>query len=72
MRTRSAIGAVMALAALVSLPAASEAHCLGFKHVRSGVVDVFDGTTTFVKRVTYRTAKWGDHMFGWLRCDKHI
>jgi hypothetical protein len=72
MSKRSMVGAAIGLAAVVALPVAAEAHCLHYKHFRSEVVGVVDGTTTFVKRVTYRTRKFGDRMFGWLMCDKHL
>lgn len=72
MSKRSMVGAAIGLAAIVSLPIAAEAHCLHYKHLRTGVVGVVDGTTSFVKRVTYRTMKFGDRMFGWLICDKHV
>ena len=66
------LGAAMGVAVLVSLPAASEAHCLGYKQMRSDVASVVDGTTSFAKRVADRTARFGDQMFGWIKCDKHI
>lgn len=66
--TKRTLGAALAFAALVSLPAASEAHCLGYKHVRSGVVGVVDGTATFAKRVVDRTTRFGDRVLGWFHC----
>ncbi len=71
MSKRSILGAAIALGALTALPAASEAHCFGYKRVHSEVTSAVDGTTNFVKRVAYRTAKFGDRMFGWLNC-KHV
>jgi hypothetical protein len=68
MSKRIVLGAAMSIAALVSLPAASEAHCLGFKHMRSDISSAVDGTTAFAKRVAYRTEKFGHRMFGWLDC----
>ncbi|MBS0232363.1 MAG: hypothetical protein JSR99_02640 [Proteobacteria bacterium] len=58
----------MIISGLVFLPAASEAHCLGYKHFRSGVVGVVDGTTTFAKRVVDRTTRFGDRVLGWFHC----
>ena len=71
MSNRIVLGAAMGIAALVSLPVASEAHCFGYKHVRSEVAAAVDGTTSFAKRVAYRTEKFGHRLFGWLDC-KHI
>jgi hypothetical protein len=71
MSKRSMLGAAVALGALMALPAASEAHCFGTKHIESGVTAAVDGTTTFVKRVAYRTQKFGDRVFGWMWC-KHV
>ncbi len=65
---RTVLGAAMGIAALVTLPAVSEAHCLGFKHVRSEVSSAVDGTTSFAKRVADRTEKFGNRIFGWLKC----
>jgi hypothetical protein len=71
MSNRIAFGAAIGFAALVSLPVASQAHCLGYKHMRSEVTAAVDGTTAFAKRVAYRTEKFGHRVFGWLDC-KHI
>jgi hypothetical protein len=71
MSKRSVLGAALGLAALVSMPAASQAHCLSYKHFRSDVASAVDGTTTFVKHVADRTAKFGDRLFGWISC-KHV
>ncbi|MFT3730539.1 MAG: hypothetical protein QM780_03800 [Hyphomicrobium sp.] len=70
MSKRIALGAAMGIAALVSVPAASQAHCFGYKHVRSEVTAAVDGTTTFVRRVADRTEKFGHRLFGWLDCKK--
>ena len=71
MSKQSVLGAALGLAALISMPAASEAHCLGYKHFRSDVASTVDGTTTFVKRVADRTVRFGDRVFGWISC-KHV
>ena len=68
MSKRSILSAAMGIAVLVSLPAASEAHCLSYKEMRSDVSSAVDGSRTFVKRVAYRTEKFGHRMFGWLKC----
>jgi hypothetical protein len=70
MSKRIALGAAMGIAALVSLPVASEAHCLGYKHLRSDVSAAVDDTTAFARRVAYRTEKFGHRLFGWLDCHK--
>jgi hypothetical protein len=70
MSNRIVLGAAMGIAALVSLPVASEAHCLSYKHMGSEVTATVDGTTTFAKRVVYRTEKFGSRIFGWLDCKK--
>jgi hypothetical protein len=56
----------IALAAVVALPAASEAQardCLGLDRVATGVTRVADDVGRTVTRI-------GDRMFGWLRRDK--
>ncbi len=59
------ISAVLAAAALTSIPATSEASdCLGLHHMRSETVSAVDGTTRYLKRVS-------DRAFGWIFCDKH-
>lgn len=70
MSKRTVLGAAMTVAALVSLPAVSEAHCFGYKHVKSEFNSAVDGTTTMMKRVAYRTEKFGHRVFGWLDCKK--
>ncbi|HML30079.1 MAG TPA: hypothetical protein PKE16_14855 [Hyphomicrobium sp.] len=70
MSKRTVLGAAMGVAALVSLPAVSEAHCLGYKHMKSEFNSAVDGTTMMMKRVAYRTEKFGHHVFGWLDCKK--
>ena len=70
MSKRTALGAAMAFVALISLSSASEAHCLGYKHMRSEVTAAVNGTTTFFTRAAYRTQKFGDRMFGWLSCKR--
>jgi len=70
MSKRIAFHAAVTAVALVVLPAASQAHCLGYKHMRSEVVGAVDGVGHFVTRVADRTVKFGDRVFGWLHCDK--
>ena len=70
MSKRFVLGAAMGIAALISMPVASQAHCLGFKHMKSEMTSAVYGTTAFVKRVGYRTEKFGHRMFGWLHCNK--
>ncbi len=71
MSKHSILAAVVGLAALAS-PVVADAHCLRFDKVRSEVVETVDGTATFVRRAADRTAKFGDRIFGWIRCDKHV
>ncbi len=72
MSNRSLVGAAMGVAALITLPAASEAHCLGYKHLRSDVVGVVDGTGAFVDRVANRMTTFGDRLLAGFHCDKHV
>ncbi len=63
---RHSVIPAIALAALVALPAASEAHgsdCLGLHRVATGVTRVADDVGRTVTRI-------GDRMFDWLQCDK--
>jgi hypothetical protein len=65
MSKRLTISAMLAVAALTSIPATSEASdCLGLHRMRSETVSAVDGTTHFLKRVS-------DRAFGWIFCDKH-
>ncbi len=64
MSKRFIIATALAAAALTSIPATSEASCLGLHRVRSETVSAIDGTTHFLKRVS-------DRAFGWMFCDKH-
>ncbi len=68
MSNRKFLGAAMVIAALVSMPQASQAHCLSYKKMGSEVSAAVDGSATFVKRVAYRTEKFGHRLFGWLNC----
>lgn len=70
MSKRTLLAAAMGAAALVSLPAVSQAHCLGYKHMKSEFNAAVDGTTSMVKRVAYRTERFGHRMFSWLDCKK--
>lgn len=72
MSKRSLLAAAMGVAVLISLPATSEAHCLGYKHLRSDVVGVVDGTGAFVDRVANRMTRFGDRLLGLIHCDKHV
>lgn len=70
MSKHTVLGAAVAFVALISFSSVSEAHCLGYKHMRSEVTAAVDGTTTFLKRAAYRTQKFGDRVFGWLSCKR--
>lgn len=70
MSKRTLLATALGAAALVSLPAASQAHCLGYKHMKAEFNAAVDGTTTMVKRVAYHTESLGHRMFSWLDCKK--
>ena len=62
MSKRASVPVVVALAALIALPATSEAgDCLGLHRVR-------DGSVAVVKRVSDGVVRVGDRMFGWIFC----
>lgn len=71
MSKHSMLAGVVGLAVLAS-PVMADAHCLRFDKVRSEIVGTVDGTAGFVRRAADRTAKFGDRIFGWVRCDKHV
>ncbi len=71
MSKHSMLAAVIGLAALTS-PVVADAHCLRFDKVRAEMSGAVDGTASFARRVADRTTKFGDRLFGWIRCDKHV
>ena len=60
----------IALATLVALPAASEAHCLHAKRWEAKTAAVFTETGHAVRRVGQGVVRVGDRMFGWIFCCK--
>lgn len=64
------LAAAAALAALVALPAASQAHCLHTKTWEAKTASAFDCTRRSVRRVGDGIVRAGDRMFGWIFCKR--
>ena len=66
------IAAAVGFAALMALPAVSEAHCLHFKRFETRTASAFTETGHAVRRFGDGVVRTGDRMFGWLfSCKKH-
>jgi len=71
-RASLSVATAVAVAALVALPAVSEANdCLGLHRVGARAVDVVDGAGRIVTRVGESVVHVGDRAFGWIFCDRH-
>ena len=73
MSKRLSLSAAVAVAALMAMPAASQAHdCLGFHRAGHRAVAAVDHTRRVVRRTGDRLVHCGDRLFGWLfHCNHH-
>lgn len=73
MSKRLSLSVAVAVAALMAMPAASQAHdCLGLHRAGDRAVTAVDHTRRAVVRAGDRLVHCGDRLFGWLfHCDHH-
>lgn len=68
MSKRISFAAAAGFAALVALPAVSEAHCLNFKGWETKTASAFDCTGRTVRNIGDGIVRASDRMFGWIFC----
>lgn len=70
MSKRLSFAAAAGFAALVALPAVSEAHCLNFNRWETKTASALDCTRSTVRHVGDGIVRAGDRMFGWIFCKR--
>ena len=68
MSKRISFAAAAGFAALVALPAVSEAHCLNFKGWEAKTTSAFDCTGRTVRHIGDGIVRTSDRMFGCIFC----
>lgn len=68
MSKRISIAAAAGFAALIALPAVSQAHCLHLKNWETRTASAFDCTRRTVRNVGDGIVRASDRMFGWIFC----
>ncbi|HVX37019.1 MAG TPA: hypothetical protein VHC71_12465 [Hyphomicrobium sp.] len=71
MSKRISFAAAAGFAALVALPAVSQAHCLHFNRLETRTASALDCTGRTVRHLGDGIVRAGDRMFGWLFCKGH-
>ena len=67
MSKRTSLSAVLAVAAIVALPAVSQAgDCRPLDRVGAGAAAVVDGTARVVRRAGEAVVRTGDRVVGWV------
>jgi hypothetical protein len=62
------LSAAVAFAAIVAMPAASEASCLHFDRLGVRATDAVHDTGRALRRIGDGVVRVGDRAFGWLFC----